>query len=86
MRRIENLLAVVPIQSPGDEGTAKDIMNALARNLGTCSREVTVKVKEGVVTLMGTVPDQQTFERAERAAVFTYGVMKVDNQLRLDAS
>jgi small conductance mechanosensitive channel len=49
-------------------------------------RDVRVTVRQGVVSLVGTVPDSADIARAERIASRVSGVVTVDNALRRDVS
>ena len=49
-------------------------------------RQVEVEVRQGVVTLSGTVPDQQAVTRAEAIAARVSGVVTVENDLERDLS
>ncbi|MBY6219327.1 mechanosensitive ion channel family protein [Qipengyuania aquimaris] len=48
--------------------------------------DVTIDVRQGVVTLSGTVPDQQAVARAEAIAARVSGVVTVENDLERDLS
>lgn len=76
---VENHLAVVPTDSFLDKDIARDIESALERNQYVDAEQVTVLVKNGRVTLTGTVPTFYARGRAFDAAAFTPGVISVDN-------
>ncbi|MBD3362847.1 BON domain-containing protein [Candidatus Dojkabacteria bacterium] len=78
---IVNKLAVVPTESIVDKDIAEDVVNALSRNISVNVDDVNVKVKDGKVTLTGTVPTSTASTAAENSAYFTLGVTDVDNQL-----
>ncbi|MFW6161767.1 MAG: BON domain-containing protein [Planctomycetota bacterium] len=80
---IENKLTVVPTEEVADKATAEDIMGAIERRLGTYAPNITVQVRNGVVTLTGTVPTWRERQEAYEAALYTFGVLEVDNQIAL---
>jgi osmotically-inducible protein OsmY len=65
-----------------DDRIREDICDRLSDDDEVDASDVTVNVKEGVVTLAGTVPDRRTKHRAEDIADSTSGVRDVDNKLR----
>jgi osmotically-inducible protein OsmY len=78
---IENHLTVVPSGSFVDKDIATDIEAALERNLYVDAEDITVEVEEGRVTLSGTVPTYYGRARAYEAALYTPGVVAVDNNV-----
>jgi osmotically-inducible protein OsmY len=78
---IENHLAVVPSESFLDKDIAKDIEEALERDLYVKAEDVTVMVEVGKVTLTGAVSSNYARNRAYEAAAFTQGVIEVDNNI-----
>ncbi len=47
------------------------------------SSEVTVSVRDALVTLEGTVPERWMRYALENLAIFTWGVLDVDNRIRV---
>lgn len=82
---IENKLAVVPMESIGDELIAQDVVSAIDRDVRVNVEDVEVEVDDGVVTLTGDVPRWDAKQAAGLDASLTAGVIKVENQLRLAA-
>ncbi len=80
---VVNKLAVVPTEDVLDKDIAKDVVNALTRNFNVDVDDVNVKVKDGKVTLTGTVPSWTAYTSAETSAFYTLGVTEVDNQLTI---
>lgn len=78
---VENHLAVTPGDGILDKDIAKDIESALERNLYVDAEKVTVIVKNGKVTLTGTVPTYYARGRAYQAAALTLGVTEVQNNI-----
>jgi osmotically-inducible protein OsmY len=78
---VKNLLVVVPNEDVVDEVIAKDIISALRRSGKVNPENLNIKVKNGKVTLSGTVPSRKAFEAAYEAALYTTGVVEVDNNL-----
>lgn len=81
---IENKLAVVPSEDEEDEVIAESIVNALTRNVDVNSEDVEVKVKNGEVTLRGTVSSWSAYRAAEESSFFTAGVTDVDNLIEIE--
>jgi osmotically-inducible protein OsmY len=65
-----------------DERIREDICDRLSDDDEVDASDITVSVKEGIVTLEGTVPDRRTKHRAEDIADSTSGVRDVSNSLR----
>jgi osmotically-inducible protein OsmY len=78
---IINKIAVIPTGDLIDENIAKDIIAAIDRNVSLDVEDVNVEVERGRVTLTGTVPSLIAHRAAYEAAVYTYGVVGVDNSL-----
>jgi osmotically-inducible protein OsmY len=81
---VVNKLAVVPTEDYVDEDIAGDVTDALERNLYVNVDDVTVKVKDGEVTLTGTVSSWTAYRSAEDSAFYTLGVRDVDNRLTIE--
>jgi len=80
---IRNQLAVVPTEVYPDQDIARSVIATLERSALVDPAEVTVEVKDGVVTLSGSVSDWAARDNAYRAAVNTAGVVDVINNLRI---
>lgn len=83
---ITNLLAVVPEGDLVDEAIAEDVVKAIDRSSLVSIENVNVKVDEGDVILTGMVQDSQAKETAYEAALYTYGVTNVDNNLVINSA
>jgi osmotically-inducible protein OsmY len=81
---VVNKLAVVPTEDFVDEDVATDVTDALERNLHVNVDNVTVKVKDGKVTLTGKVSSWTAYRSAEDSAFYTLGVKNVDNRLTIE--
>ncbi|TFG13440.1 BON domain-containing protein [Candidatus Thorarchaeota archaeon] len=82
--KIQNELAVVPTESIVDKAIAEDITSALDRNLNVDVDDVDVRVKNGEVTLTGTVPSWSAYRAAINAAEFTAGVIEIEDSLKIE--
>jgi hyperosmotically inducible protein len=80
---IKNELAIVTTDKWTDEMIAKDIEEALRRNLNVEVNDVDVKVGKGRVTLSGEVPDWTARYAADTSALYTAGVKSVHNMLSI---
>jgi hyperosmotically inducible protein len=61
--------------------TARSVRHALTATNGLISANITILVKGGVVTLVGTVPDDSQIRLAETAAKTVPNVQSVSNRL-----
>jgi osmotically-inducible protein OsmY len=66
-----------------DQRVREDVSQALEGVPGVDVGNIELSVAEGVVTLSGTVPDAETWHRAQSAVAAVEGVRRVDNTLRL---
>lgn len=80
---VKNELAVVPTGDFVDEDIARRIINTLDRDVRVDAEDVTVNVRNGIVTLTGTVTDRHAREAAYEAALYTTGVKEIHDQLTL---
>ena len=83
---VVNEIAVVPTKQIGDELIAEDIIESLENNIMIDIDDVTVKVNNGIVTLKGTVPNWSARSAAYDAALYTPGVVDVDNNILVNAT
>ena len=80
---IVNELAIVTTGKWSDETIGKDIEEAMRRNIFVDVNDVDVKVKKGKVTLTGEVPNWAAKDAAYSSALFTAGVVSVDNKITI---
>ncbi len=66
-----------------DRALRKDVIRSLTRTKGLNTARITVRVKNGVVMLQGSVPNQSEIDLATRAAWSTPGVASVRNSLTI---
>jgi len=83
VREITNSLLVVPSESVLDQAIADGIAKALARNPHIDADSIDIRVRDGVVTLSGSVPNRTAFEAAQEAAQYSSGVVEVYNKLKI---
>jgi osmotically-inducible protein OsmY len=76
---VHNKLAVVPTERITDERIAEDVVKALDRDIRVMSEDVTVEVEDGIVTVSGTLPTWTAKSAAYNAALYTYGVIDVED-------
>jgi osmotically-inducible protein OsmY len=69
-----------------DEHVLRDILEALAEDEAIRSGEIDIVVRDGEVSLSGTVADRATRKHAEICAASVAGVRDVINQLRIEFS
>lgn len=81
---VVNEMAVVPTEDFVDETIAEDIVNALKRRPNINVDDITVEVDEGVATLTGTVPNAYGRTMARDAALYTPGVVGINNYLMVE--
>jgi len=80
---IINALTVVPNSTPRDETIASGILSAIERTGKVDPEKLTVKVRGGKVTLLGTLDNWEELSAAYSAAKYARGVISIDNQLRV---
>lgn len=78
---VSNNLGVVPTESYLDENIAEDIISALERNVHVDADDIDVKVEDGKVTLDGTVKTYTAKNAAFDSALYTPGVITVNNRI-----
>ena len=78
---VTNLLRVEPMARTTDEDIRRDIEESLARNAYVNPATIEVRVRDGIVTLTGTVDDYLAYRTAEDIANYTSGVIEVNNNL-----
>ncbi|VXB12016.1 Transport-associated protein [Burkholderia sp. 8Y] len=66
-----------------DRALRKDVIRSLSHTKGLNTARITVRAKNGVVMLQGSVPDQSEVDLATRAASNTAGVASVRNSLTI---
>jgi osmotically-inducible protein OsmY len=78
---VENRIGVAPQARSADEIIARNVVDALRRRDQLAAETVDVKVKEGRVRLSGTVPTWVARNSAYEAALYTDGVVEVEEDL-----
>ncbi len=78
---IRNMLEVEPARAVPDEEIARQILKALENNALVDTSLINVHVKNGVVTVSGTVHNHHALHAAEEIAGITTGVRDVNNYL-----
>lgn len=78
---IKNHLAITPGKDIVDQDIANDIVRSLEARSAVFADDVTVRVRNGHVTLTGTVPNWAARLSAHNAAAFTAGVVDVENRI-----
>lgn len=76
---VKNHLAVVPTEDFVDEVIAENIINSMELRYAVSADDITVSVEDGEVTLTGVVSDWNAKDAAYRAALFTTGVLEVED-------
>jgi osmotically-inducible protein OsmY len=84
VRGVTNLLTVKP-KAVDPAQIRSSIQNALKRQIERESRHLDIKVKDGTVTLSGTVHSWAEKRAVEKVARFAPGVRELDNQLIVNA-
>jgi osmotically-inducible protein OsmY len=78
---ILNKITVVPTKSVVDTAIAEDVAKALERSYHVAADQVDIRVKDGVVTLSGFVPNRAMCEAALAAAQVTFGVKDIVDRM-----
>jgi osmotically-inducible protein OsmY len=82
---IRNRLSVVPTEDLVDDAIAESIVAALDRNSEVEAGTVTVTVENGKVTLSGTVPTRHVRDVVYHTALYTTGVVHIEDLLNVRA-
>ncbi|HEU4759179.1 MAG TPA: BON domain-containing protein [Dehalococcoidia bacterium] len=83
--KVVNRLRVVPGSHLPDERVREQVLTALGLGSLVTRADISVRVRDGVVELQGTVPDISTRIAAEVAAWSACGVQHVANRLQVVA-
>jgi osmotically-inducible protein OsmY len=78
---IENHIAVVPSDDFLDKEIANDIVDSLERKTIVDAEEIHVRVKEGDVTLTGTIPSYAARQAVYESALYTSGVKSIEDRM-----
>lgn len=80
---VENQLAVKPVGGISDGDIRNDILGTLARNTFVDAPDVDIRVRNGAVTVSGTVDNYMTYRTILGIAHNTNGVTDVHNELEI---
>lgn len=80
---VENEITVTPTQDYVDELIKGNIDAALARNTHVSNGNISVEVKNGIVTLRGKVSNWYEARAVNDAALYTHGVIDVKSLLKI---
>lgn len=81
VHRVIDELVVTPADSPSDQDIAGSLTQALERRMPEEVPMIQITVKDGAVTLRGSVPNAALSGAAQQAAEHTAGVVAVHNKL-----
>ena len=81
VKEIINKLSVVPTKAFSDEAIAGEVLATLERNAAVDSRAIGIKVERGEVTLTGRVANWGARTAAFYGALYTKGVVHVNDRL-----
>jgi osmotically-inducible protein OsmY len=77
--KVDNRLTVVPTGSPADTKTAEKIIGSLKDHLGSDTNSLTIMVRNGIVVLTGTVPDELAYKAVENIIENIPGAISLSN-------
>lgn len=80
---ISNKLSIIPTKKTSDKEIAEDIIGSIDRNYKVQVEDIYVKVKDGIVTLSGTLDNWYEYNAAMEAAKFTSGVKDINDELKI---
>lgn len=83
VRDVVNKLVVVPSEKVSDELLGERIVDRIERNTVADLNKVKVEVKNGEVTLSGTVPSWYVWSSVYDAAQYTAGIIDVHDELEI---
>jgi len=81
---VENRIGVTPATGGGDEIIARNVLEALRRRDQLAAESVDVRVENGRVRLSGSVPLWMARNAAYEAALYTDGVVEVEENLSVE--
>ena len=81
--KVINNINIVPTKRIKDEVILESVMDALKRNDLTEDSDISLKVKNGLVTLYGNVKNWATKDAANSAAFYAPVVINLDNRLNI---
>ncbi len=81
---IDNKLTVVPTATVTDQVIATEIANAIDRSYAVDVDNVDIKVKDGIVTISGELPNRAACVAALECAYNTLGVKGVKDRLHIE--
>jgi len=84
VRSVKNNLKISPVKTVPDEEIKKDISAAYSGNPGLDDTNISVSVDNAVVTLEGTVSSAYEKILAENTALFSRGVKRVKNHIKVE--
>lgn len=73
--------AAAPASKASNRALAKRVRRALAKTSGMVLTDISVRAKDGAVTLVGSVPSAALIEQAAQVASSVDGVSSVTNRL-----
>ena len=79
--QIINKLVIVPTATFFDQDILEEITTVFDRNIRIDVQEVNVKVENQIVILSGKVPSWKAYHAARDIALYTRGVIDVQNNL-----
>ncbi len=77
-----NKISVVPDEEISDEDIANLIITSMQNSVHVDTYKVDVKVKDGIVTLSGTVSSMSEYDAVKNIVKFTKGVIDIKNDLK----
>lgn len=81
--KITNMLTVVPTKAILDDVIADDVVQAINRSYIVDVNDIDVQVKNGIVTVSGTISNRVEYEAALDAVSNTFGVKDVVDRLHI---
>jgi osmotically-inducible protein OsmY len=78
---IRNALKIVPTKSVVDEAIAKDVVSAMEKTDGIKPSDLDIQVKDGKVTLIGSVKGPIAYKAAIECAENTFGVVDIIDKI-----
>ncbi len=79
---VSNKISVVPDEELSDEDIANLIITSMHNSVHIDAQKVDVKVKDGIVTLSGTLSSMSEYEAVKNIVTSTKGVIDVRNSLK----
>ncbi len=79
---VKNKISIIPEVKISDEDITNLIITSMQNSVHIDAQKVNVKVKDGIVTLSGTLSSMNEYDAVKKIVEFTKGVIDIKNNLK----